>query len=278
MKSYESGLILPIRFYTQLDHQDRFKPNANGVTLTELNYPYVDISRLAPFQIVYQANDDTVSATMEIICVDTGDSIDVGDIMPYSEVYTDITNQLTYLSYKIENLIVGLNTNAQYYIKVTIEDYQSFTRYFYSDLFMCADTTITNMVKLEYWNTFDIMDINYSNSTFHNLIWLPVQIKKPEYIITREAYEDGLGESHNTWLKWEKQYQFNIMCTESLADALSAITMHNNVAIWFGGTESMCKDFTTETSWQNIDCIASVTATIVTDSYVVSSTDSTNCF
>lgn len=277
MKSYDIGLILPIRFYTQLGHQDRFKPNANGVSLTELNYPYVDIVRLTKFQIMYQAMSDTVSASMEIVCVQTEEVIDIGDIMPYCDLYTNVEAQLTYLSYSPLNVVTGLNTNAQYYFKITIEDYQSYTRVFYSELFMCTDTTTTSMVKLEYWNTFDIMDIHYGEP-FHNVIWLPVEIKKPEYIITREAYEDGLGETHNTWLKWEKQYQFNMLCTESLADALSAITMHNNVMIRFGGIESVCKDFTTETSWQNIDCIASVTATIVTDSYVVSSTDSTNCF
>ncbi len=57
------------------------------------------------------------------------------------------------------------------------------------------------MVKIEYWNSYDIMDVYYAGS-YRNRFWLDVVIKKPQYIITREAIENGLNETVNQFMKY----------------------------------------------------------------------------
>ena len=133
------------------------------------------------------------------------------------------------------------------------------------------------MIKLEWWNSYDILDIYYEGG-YKNWIWLNVDIKRPSYPITRETEEDSVGEAHNVFLKWEKQYQFEIHCLEPLADALSAITMHDNVWVTFpSGLSARCKDFMHEISWTEIDNLAKVTCTFITKSYNINGASAAGC-
>jgi hypothetical protein len=84
------------------------------------------------------------------------------------------------------------------------------------------------MIKIEYWNSYDILDVHYEGD-YKNYFWLDVDVKKPNYVLDREANENSLGESITTFLKWSKQYTFEVYCLEPLADALSTITLHDNV-------------------------------------------------
>ena len=63
------------------------------------------------------------------------------------------------------------------------------------------------MIKIEYWNSYDIMDIHYAGS-YKNAFYLNVYLVTPTYPILREAVEDSFGDLQNQFLKWEKQYSF----------------------------------------------------------------------
>ena len=133
------------------------------------------------------------------------------------------------------------------------------------------------MIKIEYYNSYDILDIHYTDG-YKNWFWLKTNVKKPKYVVTREAYENSLGESVNTFLKWEKQYSFEIFCLEPLADALTTITMHDNIFVTFeNGYTAKVKDFICDVDWQSIDNLAKVTVTFVTKSYNVNGLMAAGC-
>jgi len=133
------------------------------------------------------------------------------------------------------------------------------------------------MIKIEYWNSYDILDIHYEHS-YSNRFYLNVDVKKPAYVVVREATENSLGESVNTFLRWEKQYSFELYCNEPLADAISAITLHDNVWVTLSnGYSGKVKDFLSEIAWTEIDGLAKVNVTFVSNSYTVNGQSAAGC-
>jgi hypothetical protein len=133
------------------------------------------------------------------------------------------------------------------------------------------------MILIEYYNTYDILGIHYEGS-YKNKLWLDVVVKKPNYVIEREATENSLGESVTTFLKWSKQYSFDIYCLEPLADALTTITMHDNVWITFeNGYQAQAKEFLADVEWTDIENVAKITVTFITQSHTVSGQLAAGC-
>ena len=133
------------------------------------------------------------------------------------------------------------------------------------------------MLKIEYWNSYNILDCYYATS-YRNRFWLDVDLKNPEYPILREQEEDGFGDAHNTFLKWEKQYSFDVFCPENIVDMLSMITLHDNVWITSDkGYSGKCRDFTAVPSWTNIQGLAKVTCTFTVKSYIINGASASNC-
>lgn len=133
------------------------------------------------------------------------------------------------------------------------------------------------MIKIEYWNTYDILDVHYEGG-YRNRFWLDVDVKKPSYVIDREAYENSVGEAMNVHLKWAKQYTFDIYCLEPLADALSTITLHDNVWVTLGnGYSAKVKDFMCDVQWTEIDNLAKVTVTFAVKTYRVNGQMAAGC-
>jgi len=133
------------------------------------------------------------------------------------------------------------------------------------------------MIKIEYWNSYDIIDVHYE-SGYRSWFWLDVDVKKPEYPIERDAVENSMGETHNTFIKWSKQYKFDVFCLEPLADALTTITLHDQVWITFeNGYSAKVKDFIADVSWTEIDNLAKVTVSFVVKSYNVTGSAAAGC-
>lgn len=133
------------------------------------------------------------------------------------------------------------------------------------------------MIKIEYWNSYDICDVHYEDG-YRNVMYLDVDVKKPQYLIDRETYENGLGEEMNVFIRWSKQYSFSIYCLEPLVDALTLITLHDNVWVQLdNGYSAKVKDFLAQPTWQEIDNVALVEVTFVTKSYPVSGHSAAGC-
>ena len=133
------------------------------------------------------------------------------------------------------------------------------------------------MIKIEYWNSYDIMDIHYAGS-YKNAFYLNVDLVTPTYPILREAVEDAFGDLQNQFLKWEKQYSFVYHCPEHIVDMLSTITMHDNVWITLdNGYSGRVKDFNANPEWTAIQSIAKVTCTFTVKSYTINGASASMC-
>lgn len=133
----ESGLILPIRFYANLTEQDRFKRHSQGVSLTTLNYPYVDCTTLAPFQLSYIKDGIVTDIDWYIICADTGDitELDYNEDHWDSLILSDNRMRVYYLG---TDDFTGMINNGLHYFKVSVQ-FNDETVDFYSDLFMVGN-------------------------------------------------------------------------------------------------------------------------------------------
>lgn len=133
------------------------------------------------------------------------------------------------------------------------------------------------MIKIEYYNDYDIMDIHYAGS-YRNRFWLNVDMVKPEYPIFREEVENGLGDTVNLFLKWEKQYSFDVFCTENMVDFLSTLTLHTDIWVELdNGYSGKVRDFSIEIEWTSIPAVAKVTCKFTTKAYTIKGSDSANC-
>lgn len=122
------------------------------------------------------------------------------------------------------------------------------------------------------------MDVHYEGS-YRNRFWLDVDVKRPIYVVDRESFENTLGESVNTFIRWAKQYTFDIYCLEPLADALTTITLHDNVWVTLdNGYSAKVKDFIADVQWTSeIENLAKVTVSFITNSYTVNGQMAAGC-
>jgi len=133
------------------------------------------------------------------------------------------------------------------------------------------------MIKIEYWNTYDILDCHYTGN-YRNKFWLNVDLVTPQYPILRESVENSNGDQINQFMKWEKQYTFVYHCLEPTADMLSTLTLMTDVWITLdNGYSGKAKDFNTDIEWQPITSIAKVTCTFTVKSYKISGSDAAQC-
>lgn len=140
----EQGLFLPIRFYSSLTEQNRYKRISTGVSLVDETYVYVDCVSLAPFQIILDSFCDSglFEVTFNLICTDT-ESVTT---LPYNpehwEWYVDSTNQRIYFSYLGNDDFTDLLYNGKYYIQLIVEDTCEQTDTYYSDVFVIKNCAV----------------------------------------------------------------------------------------------------------------------------------------
>jgi len=136
----ETGLFLPLRFYNNLSEQDRYKRLSEGVALIDQAYIHADCVTLLPFQIILKqyCEEGVSTITNTLICTD-GDST----VLPYTaaswELWSDTTNQLTYLSYLGDSDFTGYVNNGKYYLEITVVDMCGYTNTYYSDYFVITN-------------------------------------------------------------------------------------------------------------------------------------------
>jgi len=137
MNNLESGLYLPIRFYHKLSEQDRLKRHSVGVALTELNYPYVDCSTLAPFQVSFSSGDVITGITLFAYCIGSTESVELSySASDWQEFTSD--DGIYYLSYLGTSDFTGLLSNGLYYLELSLA-FSDTSLTFYSDLFMVGN-------------------------------------------------------------------------------------------------------------------------------------------
>lgn len=133
------------------------------------------------------------------------------------------------------------------------------------------------MIKIEYWNAYNIMDTYYEGN-YRNRFWLNVDLVTPQYPIVREGAENGDGELVNQFLRWEKQYTFVYHCLEYVVDMLSTLTLMTDVWITLdNGYSGKATDFNIDVVWTSVPSVAKVTCTFTVKTYTINGAAASKC-
>ena len=244
--------ILP--WYTSLGQQNSKKWWAYGKV-----YPlFTPAGYIMPFQILQEHHAES---TISHFYIYTKNNILVGD---YISAMLDTGLQIKRFTEYDVVIYPGLApftpvfSGGQYYA-VLID---SVGHTWYSEIFTVVNN-IAPFMKLEWWDIKDfVMDagiIVYEQPSYKNILYLPSDIAKPEYIFedegeTRDGYFFPFKQLS------EKRYHFNFLASEYLLDVLRFAHISNYMLITSKGQTYKVDTFTFEPSWEGDGDIASVEA------------------
>lgn len=132
----------------------------------------------------------------------------------------------------------------------------------YSEVFTAVGD-IAPYLKLEWWDRDDfVMDagaIAYKGVGFRNIVYLPSDIAKPEYIFEEEG-ETRDGYFFPAKMISEKRYKFSFLASEYLLDVMRLVRMADNVQITKGGKTYLPDTFLLTPEWEDNGDVAAVQA------------------
>lgn len=226
-------------------------------------YPlYVQAGYLPPFQFLKVHNTVTnvywfrlYKADGTLVGTFTQNIVDGGIAFKY------------YPQFNLDAVIFGGQTpifpsleNGQYYAVIN-----AVGGTWYSEIFTVVND-IEPYLKLEWWDVDDfIMDAGaiaykYSNNTqFKNVLYLPSDIAKPEYIFEEEG-ESRDGYFFPTKQISEKRYRFNFFAPEYLLDVLRFVRMADFAQITYRGQVYSLDTFLMTPTWEDNGDVAVVEA------------------
>lgn len=109
-----------------------------------------------------------------------------------------------------DSYYVALQTNGQYY---------------YSEIF-CVANNQNDRIQIIYASSCRVGDLIYPNN-FKNVINLDARLIPGEPSVEEETIEDGFGNEKPTYQKLTQSYTFSVLVPNYLAEALSALKLHN---------------------------------------------------
>lgn len=152
--------------------------------------------------------------------------------------------------------------NGQYYAKLS-----DGVHTWYSEIFTVVND-IEPYLKIEWWDVEDfVMDagtIVYKSPSFRNVVYLPSDIAKPEYVFeeegeTRDGYFFPIKQIS------EKRYRFNFLAPEYLLDVMRFIRMSDHIIVRYKGETYKVDSFLITPEWEAQGDVAAVEAVFDTD-------------
>jgi len=222
------GIKQPLRFYQKLEHQNRYRKGAAAKVFKLL----APTNRLLPFQLKRAATLLPIQSIKYVSVVD-GSSTELLASLDSGELQTFAFQTYDYLvHFGIEDL--GLTMpEGEYYLEVTDSVNTWYSEVIQVTDFDADDLTANSCVvtKLTYYDTCDVADIFYRTQAFggpqyKNIVYLDVDIGKPEYDYNEEGDEDGEGRFEADYKRLEKQYLLQGVFPEYMVDALTLIPLH----------------------------------------------------
>lgn len=136
----------------------------------------------------------------------------------------------------------------------------------YSEMFTISKAA-SSYLKIEWWDVEDfVMDagaIVYTSPKYHNRIYLPADIAKPEYDFEEESEErDGYIFPIKQISK--KTFHFSFLASEYLLDVMRFIRLSDYVEITYKGQRYSVDSFMLSPEWEDYGDIASVDAEFTT--------------
>lgn len=252
----EYGIKQPLRIYENLNHRNINRKGANLSTFKLL----CPTNMLLPFQI---KRDAGVSDIISIVLVNSSDPSDTTEIInsiPAADFDKIAFANHDYIFYFGEQEHSANINPGSYYL--VIKDVEN-TWYSEDINFQDFSSDLSNgcaLTKITYWDTCDIGEIfyrteQYLNRQYKNILYLDVDIGKPEYEYEEEGDEDGLGNFSPEYKKSSKLYNLQTVCPEFFVDALSMLPMHigdtGTVEILTSrGYTGSASQITVESEWQ----------------------------
>lgn len=246
--------VLP--WYTSIDQQ-----NARKWWIYGREYPlYTQAFFLLPFQILRPHRGRTTIASFYIY---TKDNVFVGDFTRQIEDGGITIKQ--FADYDVivfggQSVIFTQFPNGQYYAVLS-----DGTQTWYSEIFTVVND-IQPYLKIEWWDVDDfVMDAGtivykYANNTqFRNILYLPSDLAKPEYIFeeegeTRDGYFFPIKQIS------EKRYRFSFFAPEYLLDVMRFIRMADFANIYYHGQTYQLDTFLINPTWEGNGDVAAVEA------------------
>lgn len=226
---------------------------------------YSGVGLMPPFQLVLSKNE-TVSSFELIRCSDNvstdiwAQRATIG--MNIDETTSDDYNLLIYAGI----LPLSGTWSPQFYnVKVTTS-----TRTLFTDAFTMT-TRVDQMLRLEFWHN---ENLKYSNGEiryqfpYKTFIYIDTEVAKPTYPETREI-DTRNGRNFITKQVSYKEFQFDALLTEQLADVLRLAPLHHNVvAIKRGRTYEIDEIEQTVEEWQREGDLCLMNFIFKTDTFV----------
>lgn len=226
-------------------------------------YPlYVQAGYMPPFQFLRTHNSNVSIYNFRL---HKADGTIVGS---FTQNIIDGGLTIQYLAqYGLDAVIFGGQTpiftaleNGQYYASLNIVG-----GWWYSEIFTVVND-IEPYLKLEWWDIENFMMdagaivYKYSNNTqFKNVLYLPSDIAKPEYIFEEEG-ESRDGYFFPTKQISEKRYRFNFLAPEYLLDVMRFIRMADFAQITYHGKVYSLDTFLMTPEWESNGDVAKVQA------------------
>lgn len=130
--------------------------------------------------------------------------------------------------------------NGQYYISVETEDL-----YYYSETF-CIVNAIDDQLILNWKSTCGKVGSLVYDSQFQNSIAIDAVVVPLEPEIEETISENGFGDNTPTLQVLRQGYSFSMVIPNFLAQAVSAIQLHNNFSVGINGIDSELEIFSND--------------------------------
>lgn len=274
--SLQYGLYQPLRFYENVNHQNRFKNGFVGnifELITPTNY-------LIPFQIKRPASSLPINS-IKYVSVKTGLETEAIGALGSSD-----TKLFPFNSYDIfvhfgqEPHTLGL-PEGEYHLIVS-----DTVNTWYSETFFLKNFDPDNLnlvgcelTKITYYDTCDVGGIFYRTLEYHNglggkqyknVFYLDVEIGKPEYEYTEEGEEDGLGNFSPDYKKLTKNYFLQPILPEFMLDAIQLLPLHKNIEVETReGYTGVVDTLTVNSEWEGDKGVWALTDILFSTDFVV---------
>ena len=230
----DTGTYLPFRVYDAASGNPEYSPNRKECeNMAHNEYFCMPNNKLLSF-----ATDGAALSTPELVPLCGGDSVGVS-----ANIETSVIDDTTYLLHG-----GTANSMPTGYYRLTFAGG-------YSDPFFIGD--ISEMVHLKYRGT-GITDNIYWKEGFYAECYINSVIEKPDYPILEERREDGEGDQHRVFQRWDKRHTIRFFGIESMADAMSMLPLMEEVEV--NGTRVF--DVEVDITWdEERECLAEIVIT-----------------
>ena len=248
---FDNTLHIPLKFYTAVEKQDRFKPFVVNRRFVQ----WADSTHLPEFQVRVALNDNLTALKL----VDVLDDSETAITTSGSDFYEVDFTSYTYVIYDQTLALTGM-PYGDYYLKLTTT-----TGTYYSEVFSIGD--IVGKTIFEYYGINDIGGVDYTNTPkaqYKNTLILDTTLAKPEYTVEEEAVEDGEGNVLVTFQRLVKKFKLWFYAPEHIADACSMIPLHDYVTLTTNYGEAnqetgLIYDVAVTTEWMDTKGLAKIT-------------------